>query len=145
MAVAWPAAIHEGNGKAAVFFDSSMSQEQVDAMVGIMTNEYGGLPHEILAGTITEILGPYVEPIQISVNGTKSSITIGDKVHAEMTPHVSPVDVSEEQEVHIVLPKGFIWQDAQAARAIKQTVNVDGLEFEEADTNAFYSVVEHSN
>ena len=70
---------------------------------------------------------------------------IGDKVSAAMTPHVSPVEPSEEQEVHVVVPTGFIWRDAKAARNTGQRVNVDGLSFEDKDSNAFFSTVEHSN
>ena len=62
-----------------------------------------------------------------------------------MTPHVSPVDAGEEAEVHVVLPAGFIWQDAMAARTTGQKVNIDGMTFEDKDSNAFFTVVEHHN
>src|ERR671925_487792 len=39
IAVAWPKAIHDGNGKAAVFFDSSTSEEQQGALAAIFTNQ----------------------------------------------------------------------------------------------------------
>jgi hypothetical protein len=145
MAVEWPGAIHEGNGKAAVFFDPSTNEQQTQELGHILMGEYGGMPHEIIATTISEVLGPFVEPIEMTVDGTKSSVKVGDKVSAAMTPHVSPMDASVEQEVHVVVPDGFIWTDANAARNTGQTVNVDGLSFEDKDSNAFYSVVEHSN
>ena len=141
----WPKAIHEGNGTAAVFFDPSTTEEQREALGGILTNQFGGMPHEIFATTFTSVLGPFVEPIDLAVNGTKSSVKIGDKISASMATHVSPVDPSEEQEVHVVLPTGFVFKDAQAARTLGQKVNVDGMQFEDKDCNAFYAVVEHSN
>jgi len=95
--------------------------------------------------TLTKVLGPFVEPIELKINGTKSSIKIGQKITAEMTTHVSPVDPTQEQEVHVVVPTGFVFTDAQAAKNIRQIVNVDGLSFKDANTNAFYAPVEHSN
>jgi hypothetical protein len=145
MAVEWPKAIHDGNGTGAVFFDPSTTEEQMRELGAILMGEYGGLPHEIISTTISEVLGPFVEPIEFTVDETRSSVKIGDKVSAAMTPHVSPMDASEEQEVHVVVPGGFIFKDAKAARNTGQTVNVDGLSFEDKDSNAFYAVVEHSN
>lgn len=145
MAVSWPKAIHEGNGTGAVFFDPSTTSEQRDAFAAIATNQYGGLPHEIFATTLTTILGPFVEKIDMKVAGTKSSLRIGDKVAAAMTSHVSPMDSSEEQEVHVVLPTGFVFTDGYAARTTGQKVSVDGLSFEDADSNAFYAKVDHHN
>jgi hypothetical protein len=145
MAVSWPKAIHDGNGKAAVFFDTSLTEDQQGELAAMLTGQYGGMPHEIYASTITEVLGPYVEPIELHLDGTRSTVSVGGKVTAAMTPHVSPVDESQEQEVHIVVPTGFVWKDANAARNTGQKVNVDGLRFEDRDSNAFYATVEHSN
>ena len=142
---AWPGAIHEGNGTVAIFFDPSTTEAQMRAIGAIFMGEYGGLPHEILATTISTVIGPFVEPVELTVDGTRSSVRVGDKISAAMTPHVSPVDPSEEQEVHVVVPTGFIWRDANAARNTNQRVNVDGLQLEDKDTNAFYAVVQHSN
>ena len=144
-AYSWPKAIHEGNGTAAAFFDSSTTKEQQDALAAVLTNQYGGMPWEIFAATLTDMKGPFVEKIDFNLNGTKSSVKIGNKISAEMATHVSPVDPTLEQEVHVVLPTGFVWQDAQAARNVAQKVNVDGIQFEDKDCNAFYSVVEHAN
>ncbi len=144
-AASWPKAIHDGNGTIAVFFDPKNSTEQNEALGAMATNQYGGLPWEIFAATFTTMLGPFVEPIELTINGTKSSVKVGDKVSAAMTPHVSPVDATIEQEVHVTLPTGFVFTDAQAARNTGQKVNVDGMVFQDNDCNAFYAVVEHSN
>ena len=144
-AFSWPKAIHDGGGTLAAFFDPSTSEEQMQAMGAIFMGEYGGLPHEILSTTVETVLGPFVEPIELVIDGTKSSIRVGEKVSAQMTPHVSPVDPSQEQDVHVVVPDGFIFRDGNAARNVGHQVNVEGMEFEDKDTNAFYAVVEHSN
>lgn len=144
-AFSWPGAIHEGKGTLAAFFDPSASPQQMEAVGAMFMGQYGGLPHEILATTVETVLGPFVEPIEFELDGTRSSFRVGDKIAAAMAPHVNPVDPSMEQEIHVVLPQGFIWTDAFAARNTGQRVNVDGLSFEDKDSNAFYSVVEHSN
>ena len=144
-AFSWPKAIHEGNGTAAVFFDSSTTPEQQEALGAMLTNQFGGMPWEIFAATLTNVLGPFVEKIDITLNGTKSSVRIGDKISAAMTPHTSPVEPFDEQEIHLVLPTGFVWTDALAARNTGQKVNIDGLTFEDKECNAFYALVEHSN
>ena len=145
MGVEWPGAIHEGNGTGVLFFDPSTTSEQMQELGNILMGNYGGMPHEIIATTLSTVLGPFVEPIEMTVDGTRSSVKVGDKLTAAMTPHVSPMDASVEQEVHVVVPDGFIWTDAKAARNTGQKVNVEGLSFEDKDSNAFYSVVEHSN
>jgi hypothetical protein len=58
---------------------------------------------------------------------------------------VNPVDPSQETDIHVVNPTGFIWKDGQAARSTGTRVNVDGLSFEDKDSNAFFTSVEHSN
>src|SRR5919108_4246776 len=67
-AVMWPRAIHDGNGKMAVFIDAA-SDEQREAIVKIITAEDGGMPWEILATTISDIRGPFFERIEIEDNG----------------------------------------------------------------------------
>jgi len=141
----WPKAIHDGNGTLAVFFDPSTTEEQMTALGGIMMGEHGGLPWEILATTISNVLGPFFEPVELNFDGRHSTVKVGDKVSAGMTPHVNPVDPSEEVDIHVVNPEGFIWRDGQAARTTGTKVNVDGLSFEDKDSNAFFTTVEHSN
>jgi len=144
-AASWPKAIHEGNGSIAVFFDPSTSQAQQEAIGAIFTNQYGGMPWEIFAATLTNMIGPFIEPVELKLNGTKSTVKVGNKISAAMTTFVSPVDESEEQEVHVVLPTGFVFTDAQAARNTGQKVSVDGISFEDKDSSAFYALVEHHN
>lgn len=60
-AIDWPGAIHEGNGVMAVWIDAD--EQQRDALVNILTAQDGGMPWEILATTISDIHGPFFEPI----------------------------------------------------------------------------------
>src|SRR5262245_34727471 len=69
----YPKAIHEGNGRVALFVDTGAAPEQVHAIGTILSGQAGGMPWEALAGTFGSFKGPVVKPIQMTVNGTKSS------------------------------------------------------------------------
>jgi hypothetical protein len=140
--VAWPGAIHEGNGKAAVFIDGGEEQQQ--ALVPILTAEDPGLPWEILAATLTEVYGPFFEPIEIDDNGTDSRIRVGDKLDITMQSFTNPV-TGEKHEAHTVLPTGFIFKDGLLATTSANRVSADGISFDHAGNNAYYSEVEWSS
>ncbi len=141
--VKWPGAIHEGNGKMAVFIDAR--EEQRDAMVAILTAQDPGLPWEILASTISEISGPFFETVEIEDNGTDSHVRAGDKLEVKMESFTSPV-TGDPHEVHMVLPGGFIFQDGKICTTSINRVDADGVSFDHAGNNAYYvSEVEWSS
>src|SRR6516162_1985257 len=49
--VAWPKAIHEGNGQAVFVVDSATRDKQIEALSNIFSGKLGGLPWEILGPT----------------------------------------------------------------------------------------------
>jgi hypothetical protein len=144
VAFAWPRAIHEGNGTAAVWFDESTTEDQRAALGRILTNQDGGLPYEIFAPTLTKVLGPFVAKIDATWKGTDSSIRIGNNVLAEQETFKNPV-TGEPNEVHVVLPTGFIFTDAKATNTRRISADVDGLSFKHENTSGFSAVVNHSN
>jgi hypothetical protein len=140
--VKWPGAIHEGNGNMAVFIDANEAQQQ--ALIPILMAEDPGLPWEILAATISEIHGPYFETIDITDNGTDSKVKVGDKLEIKMESFTNPV-TGDKHQVHMVLPDGFIFTDGRIATTSVNMVNVDGVSFDHAGNNAYYSEVEWSS
>jgi hypothetical protein len=140
--VKWPGAIHEGNGKMAVFIDGTEAQQQ--ALIPILMAEDPGLPWEILAATVSEIHGPYFEAIEITDNDTDSRVKIGSKLEMQMQSFTNPVS-GEKHEAHMVLPGGFIFTDGKIATTSVNMVNVDGLTFDHAGNNAYYAEVEWSS
>lgn len=141
VSVKWPKAIHEGNGTMAVFLDAT--EKQREALVPILTAEDGGLPFEILAATISDIKGPYFEDIEFKVNGTSTSVRVGDKLLAELEPLRNPV-TGEINEVHTIIPGGFIWSDGHAATTVSNFAKGD-LKFDHKGNSAYYAEVEWSN
>ena len=143
VAVMWPGAIHEGNGKMAVFIDAD-ADEQREAIGKILMAEDGGMPWEILATTISDVRGPFFETVEIHDNGTDSTWRVGDKVAVEMETFKNPV-TGEPHEVHTVMPTGFIFKDGLACSTRTNRAAVDDVSFDHAGNNAYYSRVEWSN
>lgn len=141
-AVKWPGAIHEGNGTAAVFIDAT--DEQRDALLPILTADDPGLPFEILAATVTEIKGPFFETIDIKDNDTDSMVRAGSRLQIQMESFKNPV-TGEPHEAHMVLPHGFIFQDAKICTTSSAQVDVDGVGFDHAGNNAYYGDVAWSS
>jgi hypothetical protein len=141
-AVKWPGAIHEGNGNLAAFVDGNDAQRQ--ALASIMTAEDPGLPWEILAATIAEVHGPFFENIEIEDNGTDSHVRIGNEFELAMATFKNPV-TGAPHEAHMVLPDGFIFQDARIATTTAFLLDADGVTFDHAGNNAYYSEVEWSS
>jgi hypothetical protein len=50
LAIDYPQAIHQGNGKVAVFIDDKASDRQAEALTMILSGQAGGMPFEALAG-----------------------------------------------------------------------------------------------
>jgi hypothetical protein len=140
--VKWPGAIHEGNGNLALFIDAN--EQQRDALVAILTAEDPGLPWEILASTISEIHGPFFETIEIDDQGTDSHVRVGDRFEIQMESFTNPV-TGDPHEVHMVLPGGFIFQDGKIATTSVNRVDADGVTFDHAGNNAYYSEVAWSS
>ena len=111
----YPKAIHEGNGHVVLFIDEKASQEQVDAFTTILSGKMGGMPWEMLAGTITRFDGPVRKPVEIQIAGERSAVRVPGAVEMRLTPLKNPV-TGEEKQVHIVYPKGgFFWNDGSIA------------------------------
>lgn len=142
-AVMWPRAIHDGNGKMAVFIDAD-SDDQREAIGKILMAEDGGMPWEILATTVSEIRGPFFEKIEIEDNGTDSKVRVGDKIVVEMETFKNPV-TGEPNEVHTVIPDGFLFTDGLVCNTKANRANVEDVSFDHAGNNAYYSHVEWSN
>ncbi len=137
-AVKWPGAMHEGNGNMAVFIDGA--EEQNNAIIPILMAEDPGLPWEILAAIVSEVHGPFFETIEIDDNGTDSHVRVGDKFDVQMASFKDPV-TGEPHEAHMVLPTGFIFTDALIGTTSVNRVDADGVSYDHAGKNAFYSEV----
>ena len=81
-----PGPLHEGNITLALFVDEKANQQQRDALVTIASGAAGGLPFEIIASLVGNLLGPHFVPFDFNINGSNSSVKIGDAVSMAFEP-----------------------------------------------------------
>lgn len=140
--VKWPGAIHEGNGALAVFIDGNEAQQQ--ALVPILTAEDPGLPWEILASTISDIHGPFFEPIEFTEVDGSPQVRVGDKVEVAWQAFTNPV-TGERHEPHMILKDGFIFQDGLIGTTSTFKIDADGVTMEHPNKNSYLADVEWSS
>jgi hypothetical protein len=142
--LSWPNPIHHGNGKAVVYVDERADQSQREALAKIGTGQAGpGGPFEIFSTTYSDPAKVVYGPIQLSRNGKRATLRLGNVASADFEPIISDMDKSEAN-VHMVLPNGFIWKDGEIVNTKVCEVNVEGLSFRHENSSAFLSEVEYN-
>ena len=130
--IAWPKAIHEGNGKAAFVVDLSTTEEQTGALAQIFTGQLGGMPWELLGPTF-EVVGLEKAAITIEGSGPKTTFRaegiadgIGDTLKNPVT--------GEDHFAEVHLPNGFIWTRGQVGQGTHKA-SAGGVEIESKNKN----------
>jgi len=130
VAAKYPKAIHEGNGHVVLFVDEKASDEQVNALVSVLSGQLGGMPWEALAGTIGTFEGPIRKPIEVTAAGEQSLVRVPGSVELQLTP-IRDVMSGQAKEVNIVYLKfGFFCNDAKAATTETMRAQHGGLHLE---------------
>ena len=141
----YPGPIHEGNGDVVVFIDEQASEDQVNAIAGILTGQAGGMPWEALAGTVGSLEGPIMAPIEMTVDGNRSGFRIPGVVEMQQTP-IKDVVSGNEKEIHIVYPKGgFLWNDGNICTTSAMRINQGKVAFEHPGHYSAYAVANWTN
>jgi hypothetical protein len=78
-----PKVMTEGNWRLGVFIDAAASDEQADKLGAVFGGQLGG-PMEMLGPLIGENLGVQRAPIEVSDEGLRHSVRIGDAVDFEV-------------------------------------------------------------
>ncbi|PKG80778.1 hypothetical protein CXF85_21970 [Colwellia sp. 75C3] len=132
----WPKAIHQGNGKGALFIDNAANEAQVTALATIMSGQAGGMPVEAIASTFTEFEGPIVCDIDMDPQDHTSTVSIAGVLEMGQVPLINPV-TGEENHVHISYPEGgFMWNDGFIGTTSVLKINRGNLAFDYQDTFA---------
>ena len=130
--IAWPKAIHEGNGKAAFIVDPATTDQQVDVLAQIFTGKLGGLPWELLGPTF-EVVGLEKAAITIEGSGPKTTFRVEGIGEGRGDVFKNPVTGDDHfAEVH--LPNGFIWTKGECGQG-SHHASVAGLEIASDKTN----------
>jgi hypothetical protein len=134
--LAWPGAVHEGNGRGHAFVDCE-TDEQFEILRRLWRGEEGGDAFEIYNSTLAEPTGVERARVELTLDGPRSHIVVGDAVRATMAPLLDPVS-GEENVVRIVKPAGFDYQDGQVARTERMNVDASGIAFAYEDAHAAF-------
>lgn len=145
LACMYPKAIHEGNGKVALFIDEQATPEQVEALTTILSGQAGGMPWEALAGTIGSFEGPVRKPIEMTVSGTRSGFRIQGILEVEQTPIKDAVS-GQDKEVQIVYPKGgFMWDTGNICTTGSMQIEFGDIRFRHPGSYASYAITRWTN
>ncbi len=131
----WPAAIHDGNGKAVFVVPPAVSDEQLDCMAKIFTGALGGLPWSIL-GTTYEVTGVVRTDVEIDDDGMNSGFRAAGVGEAKGTTMKNPV-TGEDHYAAIVLETGFIWTRGDCGQGSFR-VEAEGISLDFSDSNWIY-------
>lgn len=144
-AAMYPKAIHEGDGRVALFVDAKARPEQVEAIATITSGQAGGMPWEALAGTVASLDGPILKPVEITVNGTKSRFSVPGVLEVVHTPILDAVS-RQEKEVHVTYPKGgFMWDDGSVCTTSVMRLSHKDMAFDHKGHYACYARARWTN
>jgi hypothetical protein len=105
----WPAAIHEGGGRAVALVDDRADSAQSAALTTLVRGDAGG-PWGLFINTY-ELEGPHRAAFEVHVDGDTSRYRIGEAAELELEPIRNPVTGAE---IHpsLDLPEGLVTKRA---------------------------------
>ena len=123
-----PKVMTDGNWRLGVFIDSKASEEQATALGAVFSGALGG-PMEALGPLIGENLGVERADIEVTEDGLRHAIRIGDSVDIEIEDVVSfGVETGEPARLTgIFHPTG---SELTISKATRAKVNAFGIEYE---------------
>ena len=137
------AALHEGDITLAAFIDEKANDDQKNAILQIMTGAAGGLPFEIIASLVSNMLEPQIVPFNFNIDGQNSSVSMGSTVMA-FEPIKNPV-TGDPEKMRIEHETGFLFKGADVVSAKECKSSVAGLEFSWPNLAGFVTQVTYGN
>jgi hypothetical protein len=140
----WPGQIHEGGGTSVLYLDEKANTQQRQAIENIVTAKAPGLPWAVVNATTDHWLPTKAVPFEWNFKGTHSSFKAGSILHVEVEPIRNPVSGAESTAT-ILLPDGFIFQEALIASTRSFSVFDSGLKMAHQGTNVHTAKVHHKS
>jgi hypothetical protein len=119
MVVDSPAVMAEGNWRVALYVDERASEEQLNALVEILSGNHGGVPG-VLAPLISERLGPKLVQITYEAEGAWRRVEVPGIMAFEVDGITSPTSGEVMEITNTVHPMG---ENLPIARSSKGTYN----------------------
>ena len=123
-----PKVMTEGNWKLGVFVDEETSDEQLEKLIGIFSGELGG-PMAALSPLIGEMLGVERAPIEVTDDGVRHIVKVGDAIDFEIEDIV-PFGVENGQPVKFDGMFHPVGSDLTMAEAKRTKISAFGIEYE---------------
>jgi hypothetical protein len=82
--------------------------------------------------------------IDITVDGTRSKVSIEGVTENQMTPLTNPV-TGDQNDVRIVKKQGFIWRDGEIAQGEKFSVDLPEMSWDIDGRHAVFSTFDYAN
>lgn len=116
---AWPKAIHEGHGEAAVIIDPAASEAQRTALLTILSGhetEPGATIFNVFAATFDTMHPPQFLPIDfaLDLNRRVGHLKVPGVLDTQISPITNPV-TGDPHRVRVILPQGFEYREAEYA------------------------------
>jgi hypothetical protein len=123
-----PKVMSDGNWRLGVFVDAQATDKQAEGLVAVFSGQLGG-PMEALGPLVGENLGVERATIEVSENGLRHSVKIGDEVDFEIEDVVSfGVETGEPARLAgIFHPVG---SELTIAKATRSRINAFGIEYD---------------
>ena len=123
-----PKIMTEGNWKVGVFVDEQATDEQVEKLVGVFSGQLGG-PMAALAPLIGEMLGVERAPIEVTDDGVRHTVRIGDAIEFEVEDIV-PLGVETGEPVRFDGMFHPVGSNLTMAEAKRSRISAFGMEYE---------------
>jgi hypothetical protein len=126
-----PGPMHEGNGTAVVVVDSEATPDQCGAVETLTRSGEAGLPWDILNSVTTTWLPTIMAPIEVELDGIRSSVRVGSGEIYELRLSRIPNPVTgEEEELYLDKPTGFTSLKAELGSSVVDRFRCEGLSWE---------------
>ncbi|HKX79520.1 MAG TPA: DUF1326 domain-containing protein [Novosphingobium sp.] len=125
MIVAWPGAIHEGNGHVVPIVDERANEAQREALLRIMSGldtVPGATFFQVFSTTFEKVHDPIFAPVDfaIDLDGRQARLQVPGWIDARGEPILNPV-TGEEHRARINLPHGFEYETCEVGRGWAKT------------------------
>ena len=123
-----PKVMSNGNWRLGVFIDESASDEQAEKLGAVFSGQLGG-PMEALGPLVGENLGVERAPIEVSEDGLRHSVKIGDAIDFEIED-VVPFGVESGEPARLVGIFHPVGSELTISKATRSRINAFGIEYE---------------
>lgn len=146
--VAWPGAIHLGNGTHQSIVDARADERQRAALEAVSQGketEPGTLIWQVFATTMTKVLPTLVKNIELSIDIPRRTarVRVPGVVDGGADPIRNPV-TGQEHVARIVLPNGFEYTEAEIASGTGKTNGEAGIALDLKNSHAHLARVHWS-